>query len=96
MIGQAGLEQKLFHLANAPHDYVSIKSGLGKTLPKGILVIPFDYEGQLKGVVELAAIQAFTNLQIEFLQQIMTTFATAVHTTQSRLHVQQLVQELQS
>ena len=41
-----------------------IRSGLFKAAPRNVIVLPVLFEGQVKAVIELASLGAFTDLQI--------------------------------
>jgi signal transduction histidine kinase/DNA-binding response OmpR family regulator len=96
IVGQAALERKLFVTSKAPDDYISIQSGLGETTPRAILVAPFLYENSLKGVVELASFNPFTEIQLEFLRQILPMVAIAINTAESRTKMQSLLEQSQT
>jgi signal transduction histidine kinase/DNA-binding response OmpR family regulator len=96
IVGQAGLERKPFVIAKAPPSYISIGSGLGEAAPATILVAPFLYENQLKGVIELAAFTTFTELHLEFLAQVLPGIAIAVNTAESRTQMQVLLDKSQA
>jgi signal transduction histidine kinase/CheY-like chemotaxis protein len=96
IVGQAGLERKLFVITKAPPNYITISSGLGEALPNAILVAPFLYESQLKGVIELASFATFTELHLEFLNQILPNIAIAVNTAESRTQMQILLEKSQT
>ncbi|AUI69042.1 response regulator [Beggiatoa leptomitoformis] len=91
IVGQAALEKKSFVITNAPENYVVIQSGLGSGTPQHLLVSPFLYENVLCGVIELASFDAFTPLQIDFINQIMPNIAVAATTAESRTKMQQLL-----
>jgi signal transduction histidine kinase/CheY-like chemotaxis protein len=95
IVGQAALEQKTVIIAGPPSDYILVQSGLGQATPKALLVMPFLYENTLKGVIELASFNLFTDIQIEFLRQIMPNLATTVHAAQSRQQLQALLEQTQ-
>lgn len=96
IVGQAGLERKLFVITKAPPNYITISSGLGEALPHTILVAPFLYENQLKGVIELASFATFTELHLEFLTQVLPNIAIAVNTAESRTQMQILLEKSQT
>ncbi|BAP56246.1 signal transduction histidine kinase [Thioploca ingrica] len=96
IVGQAGLERKLFVITKAPPNYITISSGLGEALPNTILVAPFLYENQLKGVIELASFATFTELHLEFLNQVLPNIAIAVNTAESRTQMQILLEKSQT
>src|SRR5205807_4813145 len=58
LVGQCALEKQKV-LANIPPDYIRISSGLGDAAPKNILVLPIIFEGEVKGVLELASLERF-------------------------------------
>ncbi len=58
--------------------------------------MPFFYENTLKGLIELASFKVFTSIQIEFLNQVMSTIAIAIHSAQSRAKMQALLEQTQT
>ena len=64
LVGQAALEKKAIVFSEIPDDYIRINSGLGNSVPKNILVFPFIYENEVKGVVELGTAHEFTELDM--------------------------------
>jgi len=95
LVGEAARERKAFVLTNPPSAYMQIESGLGKTDAQAILVMPFMYENELKGVLEIASIHSFTPLHRKFLEQVMPMIGIAVNTAESRSRMQLLLQKSQ-
>jgi signal transduction histidine kinase/DNA-binding response OmpR family regulator/methyl-accepting chemotaxis protein len=95
LIGQAALEQKMIIITEPPADYLYIQSGLGKGTPRAIVVIPFLYEETLKGVIEIASFNRFTDVKLEFLNQVMPNIAIVINSAQSRDKMQELLQQTQ-
>ncbi|MCP4701888.1 MAG: response regulator [Gammaproteobacteria bacterium] len=95
IVGQAAYEKKMFTIAQAPDDYIRIQSSLGDGAPKEIVVTPFLYENEFKGVIELASFQRFTESQLMFLKQAMPAIAIAVNTAESRTRMQTLLEQSQ-
>jgi signal transduction histidine kinase/CheY-like chemotaxis protein len=96
IVGQAAYEGKPFVIGNAPEGHMLIDSGLGESAPRAILVMPFMYEGEIKGVMELATLESFTQSQLDFLSQAMQILAVAIHTAQSHDRVQELLEQAQA
>ena len=46
-------------MTGAPGDYVEIVSGLGKTEPVSLILIPIKFESEVLGVLELAGLRLF-------------------------------------
>ena len=82
VVGQAALEQKMIVITEPSTEYPCLNSALSNT--STILAMPFLYEDQLKGVIELISEQELTEIQIEFLNQTMPTIAIVLHFAQAR------------
>jgi len=94
MVGQSALEQKPILMTKVPDNYyLRIQSGLGQALPHHVLLQPFMYEDTLKGVIELAAFKNITEIQQDFLNQIMPSIGIAINTAESRTRMQVLLQQ---
>lgn len=95
MVGQAAYERKMFSFVDLPTGYMEICSGVGSEAPREVVAVPLMYEDQLKGVIEIAALQRFTPSQLEFLQQIVPLVSVAVNTAQSRMRLETLLKTQQ-
>jgi len=93
LIGQAALEKQRIIVNEVPEDYIHIQSGLGEAVPQNLIVIPFLYENTVKGVIEIGSFHAITEIQLEFLDQIMPNIGIAVNTADSRTKMQALICE---
>ncbi|MDY6953948.1 MAG: GAF domain-containing protein, partial [Thermodesulfobacteriota bacterium] len=96
LVGQAALEKKHILITHAPEDYITISSGLGESPPRNILVVPFLYEGKTKGVIELGALEDFSDVQISFLENVIDNVAIAFNTAQSRFQTEELLKKTQT
>lgn len=95
LIGQAALEQKPIVFSEIPNDYIRINSGLGNAIPKNIIVFPFSYENEIKGVVELGFTHEVSELDIQFLELAGNNIAIAITASQSREKLKDLLEETQ-
>ncbi len=102
LVGQAALEKQQILLKNVPEDYVKVTSGLGERVPRFICVTPFQYEGRVKGVIEIGTLNEMSERELEYLDLAMPALAIAVQTAESRTMLakslndsQQLSEELQ-
>ncbi len=93
LVGQAAMEKQKILVTDVPEDYISIQSGLGESVPQNILVMPFMYENTVKGVIEIGTFQKITQVQQEFLEQVMPNIGIAVNTAESRSKMQALLQQ---
>jgi CheY-like chemotaxis protein/HAMP domain-containing protein len=95
LVGQAALEKKLILFSDIPSDYLKINSGLGNALPRNIIVFPFVYEEEVRGVVEMGAAHEFTELDVQFLNMVGENIAIAFNSSQSRDKLKDLLEETQ-
>ncbi|MEX1240290.1 MAG: response regulator [Cyclobacteriaceae bacterium] len=95
LVGQAALEKKSIVFNDVPDDYIRIHSGLGNSVPRSIIVFPFLFEGEVKGVVEIGATQEFTDLHMQFFTMVGENIAIAFHASQSRTVLKELLEETQ-
>jgi len=96
LVGQAALECRTFIITEPPDDYIHIESGLGATHARNILILPFLYENELRGVIELASMYSFTKEHLNFLDQAASSIGIAIHTAQSREKLKELLQQSQA
>ncbi len=95
LVGQAALNGKPIMFDSVPEDYIKINSAVGEAPPKTILVYPFTYEGQVKGVVELGTTRDFSDVDMELLGIVSSNIGIAVHAAQARERLKQLLEETQ-
>lgn len=96
MVGQAALEGKTIVAAEAPADYIVVQSGLGKSRPSSIAVVPFVFEDKTNGVIVLGSFQEFSPEQINFLEKVAEGIAIAINSAKSRKQVVALLKETQA
>ncbi len=89
LVGQAAFEKQQIMLTCVPDDYIVIQSGLGKTKPNCIIVNPFLYNKKVIGVIELGAIEPFSEKALEFLNLVSEEIAVAIQTLIAHINVQQ-------
>ncbi|MDB5120653.1 MAG: Histidine kinase [Sphingobacteriales bacterium] len=95
MIGQAIFEKKAIVFNNLPSDYVKVTSGLGEAVPHSLLIQPFLFEGEVKGVMEFGFANPITTEKMEFIEMVVDAIGVAFNTAQSRVQLHQLFNETQ-
>ncbi|MCP4006827.1 MAG: response regulator [bacterium] len=96
LVGQAALEKQHILLTDAPDDSLTIRSGLGDSSPRNIIVWPFVRDSVVAGVVELGAFEPFEDRCIEFLKRTEESIAVSIEAMQSRIRLQELLEESQA
>jgi len=96
LVGQCALEKRKILLTNVPRDYIRIRSGLGAAPPQNILVFPIVFEGEVKGVIELASFDAFRATHESFLEQLAESIGIVLNTIAANMRTEDLLQQSQS
>ncbi len=95
LIGQCFLEKKNLFIDDIPAGYVRIESALGAAPPRSLAILPALFEGEVRGVAELAFFQAPTPIQRAFLSQLFDHFGMVLNAIESHRQLQESEQELQ-
>ncbi|MET0084568.1 MAG: response regulator, partial [Sedimenticola sp.] len=95
LVGQAALERKPIVISNCPDDYITIRSGLGESVPRNILVFPLVMNEETKGVIELGSFEAFSEAQMEFLGVVGSSIAITLHAARARTRTVELLEQTQ-
>jgi signal transduction histidine kinase/DNA-binding response OmpR family regulator len=96
IVGNAALKRDISIVRNIPADYWRIESATGTTSGKGeIACIPLWVAENLKGVIELGSLHPFQPKQLTLLEAVSSTLATSIHTRQSRLRINNLLDQVQ-
>ena len=96
LVGQCAVEKEKILLSNVPVDYLAIFSGLGKAPPQSILVMPIVFEGQVKGVIELASFDRFSPVHEAFLDQLTESIGIVINTIEANTRTEDLLAQSQS
>jgi len=96
MVGQAALDKKRILVTDVPPAYVMISSSLGQATPLNLVVVPLLFEGEPKGVIELASFNAFTPVQLAFIDQLTESLGIVVATIEATMRTDELLRQSQS
>jgi len=96
LVGTCALEKQPIYLDKLPDDYVKVFSGLGKSKPRVLAVLPMLYDGELVAIVEIAFISQLKPHEKEFLQVISSTIASSLVTARINEQTEQLMQQFRS
>lgn len=96
LVGQCALEGNRIEVTGAPSDYVEIVSGLGKTGPVSLILVPIKFESDVLGVLELASLRLFTEEDIELLEAIALGVGVAISAIESAQKTRELLRVSQA
>ena len=95
LVGQCALERQRIVLTQVPEDYIQIRSGLGSATPLTIVVLPIMFENAVQGVMELASLQRFDELQLAFLEEASVVAGVMISAIAAYLQTQTLLEQSQ-
>ncbi len=80
--GQVAVNKKLLNISNIPEKYITVLSGLGKSSPANLLIIPVVYNDESIGIIELASFKKFDS----FAEETLTDFTNQISGKLSELN----------
>jgi HAMP domain-containing protein/CheY-like chemotaxis protein len=95
LIGQCALDARRMLITEMPSSVVPISSGLFRAPPRNAIVLPVSFEGQVKAVIELASLGAFTDLQMSFLEQLTTSIGIVLNSIEATMQTEGLLKQSQ-
>ena len=96
IVGQCALEKHKIILENLPEDYFRVSSGLGQASPRSLLMLPLIFEGEVKGVLELASFEGFNPSHLALLDQLTESIGIVLNTIEANMRTEGLLTQSQS
>lgn len=96
LAGQAWVEGEYIYLTEVPNDYVYIKSGIGSSLPRNIIVVPLKYNDVIYGVIELASFNKFTDAEKSLILKVSENIASTLSNTLNAQKMKTLLNDSQT
>jgi len=96
LIGQAVKSGKSILLEDVPQGEITISYATGNIKPAQLLVLPIIRNGISIGGLELGTITNYSDLQLHFLNLVLSDVGTALLGAQNRQKLQQLLEETQA
>jgi signal transduction histidine kinase/CheY-like chemotaxis protein/HAMP domain-containing protein len=96
LVGQCALDKEKILLTNVPSAAFRIASGLSESSAMDVLVMPIVFEGQVRGVLELASIERFNPTHQAFLDQLTESIGIVINTIEANTRTEDLLKQSQS
>jgi CheY-like chemotaxis protein/HAMP domain-containing protein/signal transduction histidine kinase len=95
LVGQCALEKRRMLITELPPDAVPIRSGLFRAVPQNVIVLPVQFEGRVKAVIELASLSAFTASHLAFLDQLTSSIGIVLNSIEATMQTESLLKQSQ-
>ncbi|OOG38014.1 hybrid sensor histidine kinase/response regulator [Polaromonas sp. A23] len=96
LVGQCAYDKQKILLTSSMPESLKISSGLTEVAPLNILVLPIIFEGQVRGVMELASIERFNPAHQAFLDQLTESIGIVINTIEANMRTEDLLTQSQS
>ena len=95
LVGQVAADGRRVLVDDVPPGYLPIRSGVGATPPRAVVVLPVPFEGRTLGVIEFGAVTPFSELHLTFLERLVVTIGVAIRTIQANRRTEELLAQSQ-
>src|SRR5687767_12202094 len=96
LIGQCAIEKRKILLTNVPSQAFRIATGLSENAALDVLVLPVVFEGEVRGVLELASLERFNPAHQAFLDQLTESIGIVINTIAANMRTEDLLMQSQS
>ena len=96
LVGQCAADRRTMLISDIPDNVVPIRSALLRSSPRNIIILPVLFEGQVKAVIELAAVGGFTTLQTTFLEQLTSSIGIVLNSIEATMQTEELLTQSQT
>jgi signal transduction histidine kinase/DNA-binding response OmpR family regulator/HAMP domain-containing protein len=96
LIGQVAISREKVLLEGLSGTAIRVVTGLSEWTPGNILVLPIVFEGEAKGVLELASVERFSPSHQAFLDQLTESIGIVINTIEANTRTEDLLKQSQS
>jgi HAMP domain-containing protein/putative methionine-R-sulfoxide reductase with GAF domain len=96
LVGQCAFDMKKVLLTSSIPESLRVATGLTDVAPLNVLVLPIIFEGQVRGVVELASVRRFNPGHEAFLDKLAESIGIVINTIEANMRTEDLLIKSQS
>ncbi len=96
LVGQCAIEKRKLTLSGVPAASFRITTGLSSQAAANVLVLPVVFEGEVRGVIELASLERFNPAHQAFLDQLTESIGIVINTIEANTRTENLLKQSQS
>jgi PAS domain S-box-containing protein len=95
LIAQCAIDKRRLLITEMPAYVAPVRLSMFKAVPQNVIVLPILFENQVKAVIELASVSAFTKLQMTFLEQLTASVGIVFNSVEAAMRTEGLLKRLQ-
>src|SRR5687768_5234208 len=96
LVGQCAIEKRKLSLSGVPAAAFRVNTGLSDQAAADVLVLPVIFEGEVRGVIELASLERFNPVHQAFLDQLTESIGIVINTIEANTRTEDLLKQSQS
>src|SRR5689334_6433112 len=96
LVGQCAIEKKKLMISGVSSSAFRVTTGLSEQTAADVLVLPVVFEGQVRGVIELASLERFNPAHQAFLDQLTESIGIVINTIEANTRTENLLKQSQS
>ncbi|SCK23404.1 Signal transduction histidine kinase [Variovorax sp. HW608] len=96
LVGQCAIEKSKILLTNVANPAFRIATGLSESAAMDVIVLPIVFEGEVRGVMELASLERFNPSHQAFLDQLTESIGIVINTIAANMRTEDLLTQSQS
>jgi CheY-like chemotaxis protein len=95
LLAQAARDNRAFIVPDVPEGYLAVGSGLGRGVPRNLLIAPVRADLEVVGVLELGGLQRLNEVGLALVERVSESIGVALRSAQYRARLQTLLEETQ-
>jgi PAS domain S-box-containing protein len=95
IIGTCALEKQSIYMTDLPDGYLEITSGLGRSTPDNLLIVPLVVQDEVLGIIELASFKTIRDFEVGFVESIAESTAITLSNLRGNIQTASLLKESQ-
>jgi len=95
LIAQCAIDKQRLLVTEMPPYSAPVGFSMFKAVPQNVILLPVLFENQVKAVIELASVSAFTKLQTTFLEQLTASVGIVFNSIEATMQTEGLLKRLQ-
>ncbi len=96
IVGEAARKETISIIEEIPQNYMQIQSALGKCTPNRLVLVPFHFNGELKGLIELGYFGEVAPRVIELIDEITEYLGIAYDNIDSKIKIKRALEQEQA
>ncbi len=96
IIGEAARKETITLIEDVPKDYMQVQSAIGRSAPNRLILLPFYFNGKMKGLIELGYFGEIEPKVLELLDSIKEHLGIAYDNIDSRMEIKRALEQEQA